>query len=471
MREATLSWRFRPIHTEEYWTQQLKVWGTYLVLLCGGIPFLALIFGFNIALQMLMLLGLALTLLKFNTPIGVFGLGILCVLDPFARVYILEGGFLRWNSFNYLLLIIIAFHTPFLLRWNTWQYRAFQALVLIMLVQLMQSVSIVDGIQEILGVVSFIGLLCGFAYVGSPGSGFWNWFSLITATLSTSLGFVFLLLFKSLSYINPNAWSYAQICGLFAIFLGLKFSKSSRDSSILILLAFLNMLIIFLSGSRGSMILGLAALLFIFFEQRASFTRRVFYIIVATISAAVMLTVFVDFQSVALERIANTFDTSRTLANRTSGRIDLFIGGWNIFLENPLGVGTGNFREAWVDIGTLNGALSSALTGSAHPAHSGWIVVLSEHGIPGFICLLGFLLPFLRAGWQQRRQDMFVLGLFVFVSLSLAWLTTEYQTKSIWMLAAAACVLLYNKGIQYNLLASRRQLPLTVRDVIRPPNF
>ena len=56
--------------------------------------------------------------------------------------------------------------------------------------------------------------------------------------------------------------------------------------------------------------------------------------------------------------------------------------------------------------------------------------------------LAGFVLSFAVVGRRTGRRDLQLLGFFVTAALGLAFLSTEFQTKGIWLLAAGATLLL-----------------------------
>ena len=75
-------------------------------------------------------------------------------------------------------------------------------------------------------------------------------------------------------------------------------------------------------------------------------------------------------------------------------------------------------------------------------AHSGWIKVLAENGVPGILLLGAYVLSFTVSGWRARNPELLRLGLMVSAVLTVAWLSTEFQNKALWLLAAGATVLL-----------------------------
>src|SRR5205085_6576527 len=124
-----------------------------------------------------------------------------------------------------------------------------------------------------------------------------------------------------------------------------------------------------------------------------------------------------------------------------SGRSDLGLGGYYIFLEHPLGVGTGGFAASWATLGARD-RLSGFKQGEEFPAHSGWIKVLAENGLPGIVLLVLYTYSFLRGGLRAHDRRVRGLSLMVGVALGVAFLSTEFQGKGFWFVAAGATALL-----------------------------
>lgn len=157
------------------------------------------------------------------------------------------------------------------------------------------------------------------------------------------------------------------------------------------------------------------------------------------LAAALVLMViagqFVAQESRAVYRLTALFDPERSMTNRTSGRWDLAVGGWHMFLDHPLGLGTGGFAKAWASLGHRE-RVSAFREGIEVQAHSGWIKVLAENGLPGILLFVGFVLSFAVLGWRRRSAGMFLPGLLVTLVLSVAFVPDEFQGKGFWLLAA-----------------------------------
>ena len=134
-------------------------------------------------------------------------------------------------------------------------------------------------------------------------------------------------------------------------------------------------------------------------------------------------------------------DPNVTLTDRTSGRADLMLAGWYMFRDHPLGIGTGGFATAWSGLSVAERISGWGLE-SLKPAHAGWIKILVENGVPGILFFGAFLCSFAVAGWRSRVRGLLPLGLLASLVLGLGFLTTEYQSKGLWFIAAGVMILL-----------------------------
>jgi O-antigen ligase len=146
-----------------------------------------------------------------------------------------------------------------------------------------------------------------------------------------------------------------------------------------------------------------------------------------------------DLGASSEKRFDKLFDSSISYSQRTSGRSVLATGGWYLFLEHPLGVGTGGFSYSYA---TLDRENIDFHRGRRMQAHSGWIKTLAENGLPGIVLLVSYVWSFALRGWLRRKDGLFLIGLLPSVVLSITFLSTEFQGKGNWFLASAASVLL-----------------------------
>ncbi len=424
-------------------------WGKRLVIFIVAAWTASLVVGFEGALLILTLVGFAAAVAGVRRPVlGLLGVTMLCSLDPLSRNYLLTGGIWRWNTFNYWLLVVMLISLPFLLHLRDIQSRLLQIFVLLLFLELAVSADWQSGIQHVLNIVTLFGLLVYFARC-KWDQAVRHWIALVSGTLAGAGGLVFYLKQESLPEINPNSWSFFPLTAIFAIALAFSSGHVRRGRLLLGLLAGVNSVWVFLSGSRGSFLITLVCLVFIVVQLWRS-GRTVPILAAAVLLAVAVASQFLSEEAFAVRKLDKMLDTRRSLTSRTSGRWDLALGGWYIFRDHPFGVGTGGFSDAWANLRYREG-LSAFREGEQSQAHSGWIKTLTENGIPGILILTAFLLSFAIVGWRQRHLGLFLLGLLATVGLSLALLPDEFQGKALWFLAAAVMTVFRRAG------ASRRR--------------
>ena len=411
-----------------------RLWGIRLIAVTIGIWLASLALGFQTGLVFLTLMGFGAAVAGLGKPaLGVFGVVILCTLDAASRVYLLTGGLLRWNTFNYWLVVVMLLHLGWLVRLRDPQIRLLQVFIALLTVELVFSTDLIGGAEHILNLVTLFGLLIYFARA-SRDREVWYWSALVSGVMSGLGSLIFYLQQGSLPEINENAWSFFPLTSLFAACVYFASPVRRRRSRLLVILAFVNAGWVFLSGSRGSFLICVVCLMFILVRLQ-SVKGTGLTLAAAAIVAIAVAGQFEGQQSRAVDRLTKLFDRERSMTNKTSGRWDLALGGWHIFLEHPLGVGTGGFPQAWSALRNRQGI--SAFEGAKMQAHSGWIKVLAENGIPGILLFIAFVLSFAFLGWRRRRAGMFLPGLSVTLVLSVAFLADEFQGKGLWYLGGA----------------------------------
>jgi O-antigen ligase len=390
----------------------------------------------------LTLVGFAAAIVGLRRPVlGLLGVSMLCTLDSVSRAYLMTGGLWRWNTFNYWLLVVMLLSLPFLLRLHDVQTRLLQGFLLLLVTGLAFSADPRAGLQDVLNVLTLFGLMVYFAR-SERCHEVWFWMAAVCGSLAGTGGLAFYLKREDLPYINPNAWSFFPLTAIFAITLAFSIGGPRRGRLPLALLAAINAAWVFLSGSRGSLLIALVCLGFIALHMR-KLGRSLPIAAAALLIALGVVSQFGERKALAVHHFNRLLDSQRSLTSRTSGRSDLALGGWHIFREHPLGIGTGGFANAWMDTNLQQRErLSGFRQGVYTPAHSGWIKVLTENGLPGILIFAGFLLSFAVTGWRRGREGAFFLGLLVTVSLSVAFLADEFQGKGLWFLAAAVMTVL-----------------------------
>lgn len=443
----------------EFWGRSLIA----VILLTWGASFAI---GFQSALSVLSVISLAAAIVGLRKPaLGLFGISMFCTLDAIMAPLLLSGGLLRWNTVNYWLLIVMLLYLPFLLRLSDLHSRLFQLLILLLTLEIAFSPNQQLGILVILGIVVQLGILVYFVRASEDERN-WYWLGLVCGTLAAVGGLAYFAQKSHLPYINPNDWSFFPLTALFAICLSLPHSFRQRRGQVnLMLLAVTNLAWVFLSGSRGNLSMALCCLLFLMLSLRGISTRLTLFIASALIGLLIS-TQFADLQYTALQRIGLLFDSTSSARSRTSGRSDLLVGGWLIFLDHPFGVGTGGYPSAWAQIGYKE-ELSNFKRGVEWQAHSGWIKTLAENGVLGIVLLATYVLSFAVIGWTKQNRNSLILGLLMTTILSVAFISFQLEwAKGLWFLAAGATVLLNRASLTAHLHAAKQREPIL--DIVRP---
>ncbi|MFG0262390.1 MAG: O-antigen ligase family protein [Novipirellula sp. JB048] len=429
--------------------------GVALLWLSAGIV------GFKVALGLVTLCGFAMALIGLRHPlIGALGVSILCSVDALSRVFLMMTGVLRYNTFNYWLVLVILLTIPLQLHQKDPHTRILQLFILILLAGLLLTPGLKDGILHLLNLVSVFGLLAYF-YRCRNYVHVWHVLGISIGTIAAFGGLSFFFLQDQLSFvdvraeylekdifdhnfIDPNAMTYFFLTGIFATCFAIAdSSKAGRARTILLVLFAVNCGWTFLVGSRGGILVASACILFVLTSVRSN-TKRFKFIVVGALAVLIVINAFPNLRDRSMGRIDKLFDDQYTAAQRTSSRSDFAIGAWRIFLENPLGIGTGGFKRGWAELKNTDG-LGKRKLGQEKAAHSAWLKTLSENGVPGIMVFAAFVFSFAYVGWRYRRQGVLPLGLLVTMTLSSAFTSTQFQSKGIWFIVAAAIVFLHHR--------------------------
>ena len=395
----------------------------------------AAVAGYRYGVYLLTAAGFGAAAIGLRSPrIGLLGVAVLCTLDPLMGWLVFTGGVLRWNTFNYLLLLVTLLWTPLLLRRRDLSLRIAQLCVLLLTLELIMSPDRARGIQDVLGFGAVLGLSVYCVRVRFSRDD-WYWAGIVCGTIAVVGGMLFLARQGSLPEINRNAWAYFPLTALFTLCVALPCSLERRRGPMIVsALASGCVAWAFLSASRGAMLIALACAAYLLVAMPGLGRRTVLVGIVA-ITLLGAATQFTSLQELALERVRVLFDPGTRLADRTSHRSDLARGGWYIFRQAPFGVGTGGFTSAWHELGPREG-FEMANRYRRLQAHAGWVKILAENGVPGLLVLGGFVLSFAVTGLRSRIRSLRRLGLMTTAVLALAFTSTEYQNKGVWFLAA-----------------------------------
>lgn len=406
--------------------------------------------SFGSALLVPLAFGGGAMLLGWTRPhLGVLGIVLLCVLDAPMRVFVLDGDPLPWNTFNYLLLAGMAVQAPRLVRLADRQSWLLLALVALLSAELFVGEDLVAGAQHVLSAAAAFGILLAFVRAGASPA-LHRSLALLAGVIGAVGGLAFYLDGRQFGGINPNAWALSPLTALIAICIGAGGSRERATRVLLVPLAAVNLSWVFLSGSRGTLVVALCCVMYLLFAV-ARAAGRVVALAVVTSAAVVIALQFPELTSGALHRLGKTFQTEAedyrqvSLSERTSGRSDLGLGGWYIFTEHPLGVGTGGFPRAWQELRSRAG-MSEFGRGERRTAHSGWVLTLAENGLPGVLLLAAWLLSFARDGLRAIGRRRRGLALLACVGIGFHLLFAEFQSKALWLLAAATTAALHYTG-------------------------
>jgi hypothetical protein len=427
-------------HQEVQYLDRLTSGFIAVIILSWGIGAVG---GFQIGLTILTAFGFLTAIMGVKKPlVGFLGIGMLCTLDNLSRSLLLTGGILRWNTLNYWLLFVMLLNLGLILRSGTLQSKLVFLFVVVLtfFLLLTPAEGLETGIMTVLNIVIYFGLLVYFSRI-EKHERIWYLQGLIAGTLAGLGSLAYYIQKSQLPYINPNAWAYFPLTAIFALCLGYRFAPRGWKGQIPIwILATVNYAWVFLSGSRGGMLVGSACILFLLLTTR-SFSQRIAYALMAVVLGLIALSEFSDLSETAVHRVTKLFNPDVNVEGRTSGRSDLAKGAWYIFKENPFGVGTGGFSTAWANLGYRE-SLSGFGYEKRMEAHSGWAKVLAENGIIGMPVFICFVLSFAAVGWLHRAKGALPLGLLVTVVLGLAFFSTDFAGKGLWYLSAGATVLL-----------------------------
>jgi hypothetical protein len=420
----------------------VSVLGPLLLVIIGLTWAAAFAFDFYFSCWVFVGLGFILAISGLRYPVaGLLGIGMLIAIEPVVRVYLPEVGFFRYNTVAYWLLLIILLYLPAILRMNDIHTRLLQVLMILVALEIIYSTRPAKGVQQVLEIITVFGIVIYFIRVlGKPHALYW--LGVVVGTFSAIGGLVFNMQFAQLPYLNPNSWAFFPLTGIFTICLAFWESRQSGRRTIFLLVLFaVNYAWIFLSGSRGNMLSGLVCMLFILWQ-----VRRMPWLVILMVAAAFFgywITTQMEAQTAyAMERLQLFFDPASTLAHRTSGRSTLADASLKIFSNNPLGVGTGSFNDMFAEIDAR---------GRNKPAHSAWLSVLAENGIPGILLLAGYVLSFAIVGWSRRREGLVELGLLITALIAAVFVSKEFYARGVWLMAAAGTVLMHQKEMRWAL--------------------
>lgn len=402
--------------------------------------------SFSIGVLILNLLSLGFILAGFKRQLVLFGVTILTVLDGVTRSVHMTGGFWRYNTFNYILLVVMLLYWRELTKSIDLPVRWLLFLVLILSLGLMVSSDMESGVQHILNAVTTFGLMAVFRQARMDEQ-LWFWVAKLAGLTSAVGGAVYFFGAGPRPEINPNVLATFPLTALFAHCLARGAAPGdTRGSTLLVLLSTLNLGWIFLSGSRGALLTAVlcAAYILATVHDRRRLAAQV---VLISIVGAVLLSLSPATTRFAMRRVQKLIADDRSLAERTSGRSELAWAGWSIFQENPLGIGTGAFAK---EFSVRNYSSKRFQAGTRREAHSAWIKILAENGVPGFLVFACFVASYALVGLAGAQPHIRWFALLTTASLATAFLSSEFATKCLWFLAAGCSVLLSSLPRHYS---------------------
>ena len=177
---------------------------------------------------------------RLRWPVLGFRVSMLCTLDPITRNLLLVGGLLRFNTFNYWLLVVILLGSPLLLRLKDPQTRIMQAFLAVLGLGLLITPDLYRGLLHVLSVFTMLGLLVYFIRAIDNKEA-WLWLGLVNGVLAGVGGLVFYLQRNALGYVNPNSVNKFPLTAIICICLAAHFvGGRSRPLIVLGLLAAVN---------------------------------------------------------------------------------------------------------------------------------------------------------------------------------------------------------------------------------------
>lgn len=432
------------------------IWGPRFCMLVVVSLLAGAVLGMSVSVTILSVAGFLAALSGVRHPtVGLLGVGMLSVLDSLTRVLLMSGGLLRYNTFNYILLVVMVLSIPHMSRIFDIQTKFLLALLVVMFLGLVTSPDIATGTFGLLNLTAAFGFLLYFIRAKGDREVLF-WMAAVNGVLS---GLGCIVMFSQpaiLRVMNPNAWAYMAVTALFSVCLAYPFVKDRQRRFLLLTLAVVNCGWVFLSASRGSMFVAIICAVYLIHETKSA-SLRLSMALSGVLLAFIIATMFTGMRDYAQRRVDKLFDDRYSMQGRTSGRSKLAEAGFQMFLDYPLGRGTGSFATELGDV-----------EGYKKQAHSGWIKTMVENGALGVIMLLGYIGSFAYVGWKRNEPGCLALGMLATFSLASALFSTEFNAKGLWLLGAGAtsvlsyparsrkrAVIAPMSPINYDVLASR----------------
>lgn len=429
-------------------------WGVRLCVVVTLVWLSTFIASYETSLTILTIIGLVLSLYGFRDPAaGLLGVGLVVSLDSVARTVLLTGGLLRFNTFNYVLLAMTIAFLPQLVSALETSTRWMLGFIALLSIQLLISPEQELGIQQLLNVVSIIGLLLCFRRAGTDAH-LWTWLAILM-NLTSAVGSLVYFLDGPKVEVNPNAWALMPLAGIFSASLAFPIARSPRLKTVLLALSAVNLIWVLASASRGALVVALIQVLYLV-SMVPGWKGKFVTVIGCVAGTALFAMAFPGLRDYAEHRISMLVDPERSVSNRTSGRSEIAKAGWEMFREHPFGVGTGGFSTEFARLDRGDALYAS----KEKQAHSGWVKVLAENGVIGMALLAGYVVSFSRAGTTRTSRKLRWLGYVTTMCLVTSLLSVEFQSKGLWLLTAGTTVILNRRKSSAESLRDLRRTSL-----------
>lgn len=442
------------------------IWGPQLVVLTILAGIAGVVVGIEWAMSGFVIIAMGIFLYGLRVhALGLLGAGLLFALEPLATDLLLSPeagnplgvmtlGVWRYNTIAYAFLLAGATSIRFVWRENDIHTTWLKALLLLQALQLGITSDVPNGIQQMLDYATWFGVMTVLARVVKDDKA-WYWMAVVTSVAALVASFLYYSQLGRLPHTNPNNFVYTPLSALFAICLAFKAAGTSTRQVGLWLMAVTALASAFLSTSRGGLLTGIPCLLFLTWQMR-HFRQRFALMIFVLLVGLGGVAAFSHFQTKSAERFELLFDSKTSIAHRTSGRSDLFVGGWEIFQHNPLGIGTGGFENAWSRLGSVDGQRQFMRSGKRFPPHSGWTRVTVENGIAGIVIFACWIFSFAIAAWRQAPNSHILgVGILATVAMCVGFISVEAHHPAIWLLSGGAAVQLQARRMDQMLAAVR----------------
>ena len=397
------------------------------------------VIGFTGSVALLTVLGFAGAIAGIRWPrLGLLSAGVLCTLDPLMNSLIFTGGILRWNTFNYLLLGVTVLWLPLFWRRHDVSLRLIEACAALLAFELIISPDWAHGMQDLAGLCAVFGL---YVYLARRrfSRADWYWLGVVCGTLAAAGGLIYFVQKDALPTINPNAWAFFPVTALFAVCVALPCSFGRRGGpAILTGLAGILLVWVFLSGSRGSMLVAAACAI---------------YLVLAGRGIGRGVTLVATRPSSCSPRLRSS---PRCSASRWIGSAPSWTVGprwWTApatARSCSSAAGTCSWTIRWASGRRLTAVWHEWAGGRASPPPIGTVTrsctPAGSRSWPKTVSPASRSWRrssrFALRGLLQRYRGVRALGVLTATALALELVSTEYQSKGLWFIAAAAMAML-----------------------------